>query len=154
MKPRLHRSNLPPPPQNWKQLEKHEHMEGFKAAIEKEIRDLENYETWEVVETPISQKPLPLKWVFTYKFNTDGYLEKYKARIYVRGDLQPWSDKDNYVATLTAKIIRSLIVITAIFDLEAVQLDVVNAFANSLLDELIYCICPNGFRIPGQLIRL
>jgi hypothetical protein len=29
-------------------------MEGFKAAIEKEIRDLENYKTWEVMETPIS----------------------------------------------------------------------------------------------------
>ena len=129
-------------------------MEGFKAAIEKEIRDLENYETWEIVETSISQKPLLLKWVFTYKFDTDGYLEKYKARICVRGDLQPWSDKDSYAATLAAKIFRSLMAIAAKFDLEAVQLDIVNAFANSPLDELIYCICPNGFKIPGQIIWL
>jgi hypothetical protein len=32
-------------------------------------------------------KPLPLMWVFTYKFDVDGYLLKYKARLVVRGDL-------------------------------------------------------------------
>jgi len=31
---------------------------------------------------------LPLIWVLTYKFDTNGYLLKYKARLIAKGDLQ------------------------------------------------------------------
>lgn len=40
--------------------------------------------TWRIVSRHSINpklKPLPLKWVFTYKFNTDGYLDRIKARI-------------------------------------------------------------------------
>jgi hypothetical protein len=40
-------------------------------------------------------------WVFTNKFNKDGYLLKEKARIVVRGDLYI-TDDDTYAATLAA----------------------------------------------------
>jgi hypothetical protein len=56
--------------------------------------------------------------VFTYKFDTDRYLVKFKAHIYVRGDLQQLSEKDMYIATLTAKIFRAMIAIVAAFNLE------------------------------------
>jgi len=44
--------------------------------------------TFKEVEKPSGKQILPLLWVFTYKFDTDGYLTKFKARICVRGDLQ------------------------------------------------------------------
>jgi hypothetical protein len=31
---------------------------------------------------------LPTKWVFTYKTDSDGYIQGFKARLVVRGDLQ------------------------------------------------------------------
>jgi hypothetical protein len=41
-------------------------------------------------------------WVFTNKFDEDGYFLKAKARLVVRGDLQLyWGD--TYAATLAAK---------------------------------------------------
>jgi hypothetical protein len=40
-------------------------------------------------------------WVFTYKFNEDRYLLKYKARLVVREDLQERYG-DTYAATLAA----------------------------------------------------
>ena len=43
---------------------------------------------------------MPLKWVFLYKFDQDGYLFKCKAKICVRGDLQEGDPYDTYVATL------------------------------------------------------
>lgn len=49
-------------------------------------------------------KTIPLTWVFAYKFDTNGYVTKFKARICVRGDLQPKSDKDTYAATLAARV--------------------------------------------------
>ena len=62
---------------------------------------------------------IPLTWVFTYKLDTNGYLVKFKARICVRGDLQPRNDRDTYAATLAARIFRALMAMTAAYDLEA-----------------------------------
>jgi hypothetical protein len=40
-------------------------------------------------------------WMYTYKFDQDGYLYKFKAQLVVRGDLQAeWGD--TYTATLAA----------------------------------------------------
>jgi hypothetical protein len=59
------------------------------------------------------------KWVFTYKFDKESYLAKYKARLVVRGDLQPRQDEETYAATLAARIFRLLIALAAYFNLEA-----------------------------------
>jgi hypothetical protein len=93
-------------------------------------------------------------WVFTYKFDTDGYLTKFKARLVVRGDRQPPTGKDNYAATLAARVFRFLMAIAAQFDLEMYQLDAVNAFTNSELDEVIYIQYPDGFKQPGFCLHL
>jgi hypothetical protein len=91
-RPRLHRDQLPPPPKSWRELKRHPHMAGFLAATQTEFTTLQNKGMFEsVLLTPqiAAQTVLPLLWVFTYKFDTDSYLLKYKARICVRGDLQP-----------------------------------------------------------------
>ena len=69
--------------------------------------------------------------MFTYKIDTDGYLTKFKTRIYVRGDLQLRSTKDTYAATLAARTFRTLMAITAAYDLETYHLDAVNVFVNN-----------------------
>ncbi|KAF7567672.1 hypothetical protein PtrM4_142630 [Pyrenophora tritici-repentis] len=76
-------------------------------------------------------------WVFTYKFDEDGLLYKYKARLVVRGDLQEdWGD--TYAATLAARVFRFLMALTAAFGLKAYQYDVLNAFLNAPLEKLVY----------------
>jgi hypothetical protein len=57
-------------------------------------------------------------WVFTYKFDEDGYLTKFKARLVVRGDLQQVYE-DTYAATLAARIFRFLVALIAAFGLKA-----------------------------------
>src|SRR5271170_2576909 len=95
-RPRLHRDQLPPPPKSWRDLKQHPHMAGFLAAAQTEFTALQNkgmFESMHLTPQIASQTVLPLLWVFTYKFDTDGYLLKYKARICVRGDLQPQSNQ-------------------------------------------------------------
>jgi hypothetical protein len=54
----------------------------------------------EIIErSKATTRPLPLTWVFTHKFDKQGFLQKFKARICVRGDLQPLSEKETYAAT-------------------------------------------------------
>ena len=96
-------------------------MAGFPAAAQTEFTALQGKRMFESIPlTPqiASQTVLPLLWMFTYKFDTDGYLLKYKARICVRGDLQPQTYlHDTYAATLAAKVFRLLMAIIAYFDL-------------------------------------
>jgi hypothetical protein len=97
---------------------------------------------------------LPLTWIFEYKFDHNGYLARYKARICVRGDLQPMSEQETYAATVKMKIFRLILALTAAFDLDTWHADVTNAFLNSLLDEEVYCKLPDGFTQPGKCIKL
>jgi hypothetical protein len=69
-------------------------------------------------------------WAFTYKFDEDGYLFKYKARLVVCGDLQEQYG-DTYAATLVARLFRALGALACAFNLKAKQYDVPNAFLNA-----------------------
>jgi hypothetical protein len=151
---RLHRDQMPPPPRTWKDLQTHPYREGFHTAATKEYQDLERRNTFKSVPKTSKMTTIPLIWVFTYKFDTDGYLVKFKARLCVRDDLQPLTNQDNYAATLAARTFRALMATTAAFNLETWQADAVNAFTNSDLDETVYCDCPEGFKLPGSCLRL
>jgi hypothetical protein len=58
------------------------------------------------------------------------------------------TERDTYAATLVAKTFRALVVISAVFDLEIKQYDVVSAFINSKIDEEIFIECLEGFFKP------
>jgi hypothetical protein len=102
----------------------------------------------------IDAEILPLMWVFTYKFDEDRYLYKFKARLVVRGDLQQ-DYGDTYAATLAAKIFQSLIALAAAFNLKLYQYDVLNAFLNAEIDRTTYVRCPEGYESElSQLLEL
>ncbi|KAI1508242.1 Pol protein [Pyrenophora tritici-repentis] len=93
----------------------------FKLAAQAEIDDIMRKGCFklEAHEEGVAEgEILPLMWVFTYKFDEDGYLTKFKARLVVRGDLQQIY-KDTYAATLAAQIFRFLITLMAAFGLKA-----------------------------------
>lgn len=98
-------------------------------------------------------KSLPLKWVFTYKQDEEGRLLKHKARICVRGDLY-LSTRDTFAATLAVSTFRALVALLATFYMDMISLDAVNAFLNSILDEIVVCDLPPGSEIEGKKIRL
>jgi hypothetical protein len=155
----VHRDDLlRPPPRNWKELESHPLGDRFKQAAHQEITGLLKKGTWRVMDRErVRGKPLPLMWVFTYKFDQDGNLEKCKARIVVRGDLQ---EKDTlqstYAATLAAKSFRLAMALAAKFDLEVKQFDIKSAFLNALREsaEPVFCELPDGFKESGKCVEL
>jgi hypothetical protein len=142
------------PPRTGKKLLTHPHCDGFLEAARKEYGDLEKLKSFKKVTRPRDSQIIPVKWVFIYKFDTDGYLMKYKARIVVRGDLQRMTLWDTHAATLSAKTFRALMAIVAIFDLNAEQWDVTNAFVQGQLDEVVYTELPDGFKEAGLCLLL
>jgi hypothetical protein len=151
-----HRDDLPPAPNGWRDMMKHPMAEGFLAACAKEIRSLQEKSTFTVTNRPkdVSKQILPLRWVFAYKFDQDGYLQKLKARICVRGDLETITPEDKRAVTLAARAARVIFALVAAFNLDLRQRDAVTAFLNSKLPTETYTKMPEGFEQPGMCWKL
>ena len=57
----------------------------WKEAINSEIDSILQNHTWELVDLPPGCKPLGYKWIFKRKMKTDGSIDKYKARLIIKG---------------------------------------------------------------------
>jgi hypothetical protein len=147
-------NEYPPEPKNWIGVKKHRFRRQFEDAAITELNSLKRKGTFEIVDRPEGKQIIPLTWVFKYKFDKFGKIAKFKARICVRGDLQEGLNLETRAATLAARIFRMMMALAAVFDLEIVQLDAVNAFVNSDLDEEVYVWFPDGFKVPGKVMRL
>eukprot|EP00253_Pinus_taeda_P004048 PITA_04048 len=53
----------------------------WKEAMVDEMASLHKNEAWDLVELPAGRKPIGSKWVFKKKTNAEGKVEKYKARL-------------------------------------------------------------------------
>ena len=54
--------------------------------MREEIDALEKTGTWNIVDLPPQKKPIGWKWVYCVKYNCDGTIQLYKARLVIRGD--------------------------------------------------------------------
>lgn len=50
-------------------------------AMEDEIMAIEKNDTWVLTDFPTDKFSIGLKWVFKTKYNADGSVQKYKARL-------------------------------------------------------------------------
>ena len=86
----------------------------WKDAIKSEIDFMLHNHTWELVSLPLSYKPLSSKWVFKRKKKVDGSIDKYKARLVIKGYKQ--TKGLNYFDTYSPviRIINSIRIVLAI----------------------------------------
>ncbi|GJS00582.1 retrovirus-related pol polyprotein from transposon TNT 1-94 [Tanacetum coccineum] len=124
----------------------------WKEAIKSEIDSILQNHTWELVDLPPGCKPLGYKWIFKKKMKADGTIDKYKARLVIKGYRQreglDYFDTYSPVTRITS--IRMVLAIAALRNLEVHQMDVKTAFLNEDLEEEIYMNQPEGFIAPGQ----
>ncbi|KAK2770917.1 reverse transcriptase domain protein [Colletotrichum kahawae] len=155
---KLHRNQLLPAPKSCSEAKSHKFWIKWLAAMNIEYRTVWQRGTFDLTDLDLvdqeTHRVLPLKWVLSYKFDKHGYLQKFKARICVRGDLQPINSLEIYASTLVGRSFRSLMVIVARFNLDTVQLDAINTFINSRLDEVVYMWFPPGYQRPGKCLKL
>ena len=104
------------------------------------------------MDLPPGCKPLGYKWIFKRKLKADGSIDKYKARLVVKGYKQKegvdYFDPYSLVTRITS--IQMLIAITALHNLKIHQMDVKTTFLNGELNEEIYIEQLEEFIVPGQ----
>ena len=122
------------------------------SAMEEEIASQEANESWEVVDRPSGVRLLDTKWVYKFKLNDDGTINRYKARLVIRGYLQ--EEGVDYFQTFASVIryesIRLLLNIAASQKYYIEQFDVKTAFLHGELKEEIYVKVPKGYSVNGN----
>ena len=139
-------------PQSFKEAMSSPEAPYWKEAINDEVESILQNHMWELVDLPPGSKPLGYKWIFKKKMKANGSIDKYKARLVIKGynKKEGFDYFDTYSPVTRISSIRVLIAIAAIHNLEIHQMDVKTAFLNGDLDEEIYMEQPEGFIVPGQ----
>ncbi|XP_019095571.1 PREDICTED: uncharacterized protein LOC109130459 [Camelina sativa] len=127
--------------------------EKWTNAAGDELNALESAHTWDVESLPPGKNVVGCKWVFTIKYNPDGSVERYKARLVAQGFTQQegldYIETFSPVAKLTS--VKLLLGATAKKGWSLTQMDVSNAFLHGDLDEEIYMSLPQGYTPPPNV---
>ena len=123
-------------------------------AMQEEMEALHKNKTWELVALPKGRKAIGNKWVYKIKRDSNDQVERYRARLVVKGYAQKEGIDFNEIFSPVVRLntIRVVLAMCAAFDLHLEQLDVKTAFLHGELEEEIYMLQPEGFEEQGNLV--
>ena len=126
--------------------------EKWKEAMGKEMKSLKDNKVWELTSLPPGKKAIGCEWVYKVKTNSDGSLERYKARLVARGfDQRYGSDYDEtFCPVVRLESLRTLIALSTQRGLELHHVDVHTAFLNGTLQEEVCMQQPTGYKKEGE----
>jgi len=121
----------------------------WEDAINAELKSLDDAHTWNMVERPKDTNVVSCKWVLKIKKNAAGKINKYKARLVVRGFMQQYGVDYDETYALVARLasLQLILAIAARHDWDINVFDFHSAFLNGKLDddEVIYMELPPSF---------
>lgn len=132
----------------------------WKEAMQREIRELLGRGTWESVRVPSGRHATRSRWVYTIKYNSDGTIERFKARFVVCGYSQVHGVdyEQSFSSTMRGTTFRTLLGLAAKDGLRAEHIDISNAFCQADIDGAqIWVQPPRGFEHlcgPGEALKL
>ncbi|OMO54668.1 Zinc finger, CCHC-type [Corchorus capsularis] len=125
---------------------------GWRAAMVEEMKMIEKNGTWELMDRPDDQKPIGVRWVYRTELNSDGSVNKLKARLVVKGYAQKEGVdfSETFASVARHDTIRLLLALAAQNSWRIYQLDVKSAFLNGMLKERIFVEQPVGFEVKDK----
>ncbi|GJS87283.1 calcineurin B-like protein 4 [Tanacetum coccineum] len=113
-----------------------------------EIDSILQKHAWELVGLLSGCKPLGYKWIIKKKMKVDGTIDKYKARLTIKGFRQ--QEGLYYFDTYSTRItpIKMILAIVALRNCKVHQMDVKMTFLNGDLEKVLYMNQPEGFMAP------
>lgn len=117
-----------------------------------EYRALQTNDTWELVPRPSDAPVIRCMWLFRHKFNSDGSLQRHKARLVVNGKTQQVGVDcfETFSHVVKPTTIRTVLSLSATRSWPIHQLDLKNAFLHGNLNETVFMHQPPGFVDPTK----
>lgn len=121
--------------------------ERWRVAMDQEMKAIEKNNTWRLTDLPHGAKKIGVKWVYKTKLNKNGELDKYKARLVVKGYTQKYGLDYSEVFAPVARwdTIRTILALATHKKWRVLQLDVKSAFLYGDLIEDVYVEQPLGY---------
>lgn len=140
-------------PLSFKEAVQCEYRGQWLLAMEREMETLKENNTWILENFPSDKRAIPCKWVYEWvykvKINPDVSVDKFKARLVIKGYLQ--KKKVDYDQTFSAVArggtIRVLLSIAASKNISITQFDVCTAFLYDNLEEKVFMKQPEGYEV-------
>lgn len=112
------------------------------AAMQEEIESLHRNKTWDLVVLLEGRKAIGSKWVYKIKRDGNDQVERYRARLMVKGYAQKEGIDFNEIFSPVVRLTTIIIVLAMCdaYDLHLEQLDVKTAFLHGELEEEIYML--------------
>lgn len=120
--------------------------------MDSEYTSLVENKTWILVPRPENKKVLSNRWVFKTKFNQKGEIQKFKARLVVRGHTQREGiDYEEVFAPVSRyETIRTLLAASVNEEMHVHQMDVVSAYTQGELSDEVYMEQPEMYAQKGE----
>ncbi|CAA7032829.1 unnamed protein product [Microthlaspi erraticum] len=124
----------------------------WREAMNAEMNSIEKNQTWSLVSLPDGAKAIGVKWIYKTKFNELGEVDKFKARLVVKGYAQEYGVDYTEVFAAVARMdtVRMILAVAAHKGWTVYQLDVKSAFLHGKLEEDVYVEQPQGYEVSDK----
>ena len=124
----------------------------WRTAMDREIRMLEDNNTWEVETLPDGRNETKGRWEYTLKQGKEPGEVQYKARYVAKGfsQIQGVDYDETYTPTTRFTSIRALLQKSTNEGLNIHQLDVKGAYLNAPIDTDLYLQQPPGYEVSSD----
>lgn len=139
--------SVPNVPTTYHQAQKISH---WRKAMEDEFDALIKNKTWDLVPPNPTKNVVDCRWLFRIKHKPDGTVDRYKARLVIKGFTQrPGVDFHDTFSPVVKPVTVRLILSLAVQQKWPIhQLDVNNAFLQGTLEDEVSMSQPKGFEHP------
>ena len=116
----------------------------WQEAMKEELQALNDNQTWSVVDLRKGKKVVGSRWIYKMKFQSNGSIERYKARLVARGFTQTYGIdyKETFATVAKMSTVRVLLSVAVNHGWSLFQMDVKNAFLHGDLEEEVYMKLP------------
>jgi len=123
-------------------------------AMQFEYHALVQNNTWTLTSLPAGANLVGCKWVFKMNHNSDGSLQRYKARLVAKSfqQFEGYDFTDAFSPVIKPTTIRLVLTIALTSRWPIHQIDINNAFLHGELSSLVYMQQPPGFSTDSTLV--
>ncbi|OWZ04071.1 putative mitochondrial protein [Phytophthora megakarya] len=139
-------------PESYDEAMNSEQFTKWRSAVAAEYESLLQNKTWELVPRKRSMKVLRNRWVFRVKYLANAEIDRFKARLVIKGFMQVYrvGYLEVYSPVVRLETLRVLLTLAAVWDYDVHQMDVTTAFLNGKIDVEVFMEQPEGFQVRGK----